>query len=59
MGNEAAYHHTLMPVFNIDSKCVVEFIISNLYDGHLDDITQLKTIKDELYIKDSFWLKIK
>jgi hypothetical protein len=51
MGNEAAYHHTLMPVVNKDSKCVVEFIITNLYDGHLDDIAQLKTIKDDLTSK--------
>lgn len=48
MGNEAAYHHALMPVVNKDSKGEVDFIITELYNGHLDDISQLKAIQDNL-----------
>jgi Arc/MetJ-type ribon-helix-helix transcriptional regulator len=48
MGNEAAYHHTLMPVADKDSKCDVEFIITDLFHGHLDDIVQLRAIQDDL-----------
>ncbi|MCX6250181.1 MAG: hypothetical protein NTX61_05455 [Bacteroidetes bacterium] len=48
MGNEAAYHHALMPVANKDSKGEVEFIITDLYNGHIDDIAQIRTIQDDL-----------
>ena len=51
MGNEAAYHNALMLRVDKNSKCEVEFIITNLYDGHIDDISQLKTIKDDLKSK--------
>jgi hypothetical protein len=51
MGNEAAYHHALMPRVDKNSKCLVEFIITNLYDWHIDDISQLKTVKDDLKVK--------
>lgn len=48
LGNETAYHNILMPVTDKESKGDVEFIITNLYDGHLDDITQLTDIQDDL-----------
>jgi Arc/MetJ-type ribon-helix-helix transcriptional regulator len=48
MGNEAAYHHILMPVAVKDSKGEVEFIITNLYDGSIDDIDKLSAIIEKI-----------
>jgi Arc/MetJ-type ribon-helix-helix transcriptional regulator len=46
MGNEAAYHHALMPIR--DSKGGVEFIITDLFAGHIVSIDELIAIKDNL-----------
>ena len=46
MGNEDAYHHTLMPVR--DSKGEIEFIITDLFAGDIESIDDLETISDKI-----------
>ena len=48
MGNEAAYHHAMMPRVDKNSKCEVEFIITDLFAGHIESIDELKAISDYL-----------
>ena len=46
MGNEAAYHHVLMPVR--DSNGELEFIVTDLFAGHIESIDDLIAIRDKM-----------
>ena len=46
MGNEAAYHHALLPVRNSNGD--VEFIITDLFTGQIESIDDLKSISDKM-----------
>ena len=46
MGNEAAYHHALLPVRHSNGD--VEFIITDLFAGHIESIDDLKSISDKM-----------
>jgi hypothetical protein len=48
MGSEDAYHHAEMPIADPESACGVRFVSTNLYKAHLDDIAQLRSVRDDL-----------
>jgi Arc/MetJ-type ribon-helix-helix transcriptional regulator len=48
MGSERAYHHVLMPVPDPCSESGVQFIETDLYKGHIADVSIIESIRDEL-----------
>ena len=48
MGSEEAYHQAQIPIADTESKEGVQFIITDLFIGHLDDVDQLRAIEDDL-----------
>ena len=48
MGSEDAYHHAQMPVSDPESEHCLRFVPSDLYNGPIVSVAQLRSIQDDL-----------
>ena len=48
MGSEGAYHQAQIPVADPESKNGVRFVPTDLYNGHLEHVAQLRSVQDDL-----------
>ena len=48
MGSEEAYHQAQIPAADPESEPCVRFVQTDLYNGHLDEVAQLRCIQEDL-----------